>query len=154
MSARYPGLEPTRLIHESVRRLIDRMVSDLIEETRRRLDGAKPQSVDDIRRLGGPVVAFSEEMRDKERALKRFLFARMYRHERVMGAAGEAKQVVRRPLRCLSRRARASARGMARRRAGAHDSPETARLVADYIAGMTDLYAFDAHRRLTGSTSP
>ena len=71
------------------------MVSDLIEETRRRLDGAKPQSVDDIRRLGGPVVAFSDEMRDKERALKRFLFARMYRHERVMGAAGEAKQVVR-----------------------------------------------------------
>jgi dGTP triphosphohydrolase len=72
------------------------MVSDLIEETRRRLDGAKPQSVDDIRRLGGPVVAFSDSMRDKERALKRFLFTRMYRHERVMGAAGEAKQVVRR----------------------------------------------------------
>jgi dGTPase len=153
VSTRYPGLEPTRLIHESVRRLIDRMVSDLIEETRRRLDGAKPQSVDDIRRLGGPVVAFSDEMRDKERALKRFLFARMYRHERVMGAAGEAKQVVRRLFDAYLAEPELLPAEWRANSPAAH-SPETARLVADYIAGMTDLYAFDAHRRLTGSSSP
>jgi dGTPase len=117
------------------------------------LDGAKPQSVDDIRRLGGPVVAFSEEMRDKERALKRFLFTRMYRHERVMGAASEAKQVVRQLFDAyLAQPALLPAEWRAN--APAANSPETARLVADYIAGMTDLYAFDAHERLTGSTSP
>ena len=153
VSARYPGLEPTRLIHESVRRLIDRMVSDLIEETRRRLDGAKPQSVDDIRRLGGPVVAFSDAMRDKERALKRFLFTRMYRHERVMGAAGEAKQVVRRLFDAYIAEPELLPAEWRSNAPAAH-APETARLVADYIAGMTDLYAFDAYRRLTGSTAP
>jgi len=152
VDARYPGLEATRLIHESIRRLIDRMVSDLIEETRRRLEDARPRSVEDIRRLGGPVVAFSAGLRDKERALKGFLFARMYRHERVMSAAGEAKRVVRElfdayvtdPGR-LPPEWRAGA--------GAPHSAQTARLVADYIAGMTDPYAFEAHRRLTGTAS-
>ena len=149
VNARYPGLELSRLIHESVRRLIDRMVSDLIEETRRRLDGAQPQSVDDVRRLGGPVVAFSEAMREKERALKRFLFARMYRHERVMRATGEAKQVVRELFDTyLADPGRLPPEWSAG--AGLANAAETARLVADYIAGMTDLYAFDAHRRQIG----
>ena len=149
VNARYPGLELSRLTHESVRRLIDRMVSDLIEETRRRLDGAKPQSVDDVRRLGGPVVAFSEAMREKERALKRFLFARMYRHERVMRATIEAKQVVRELFDAyLADPGRLPPEWSAG--AGLANPAETARLVADYIAGMTDLYAFDAHRRLIG----
>ena len=151
--ARYPGLETTRLIHESVRRLIDRMVSDLLEETRRRIEGARPRSVDDIRRNGGPVVAFSSAMRDKERALKRFLFERMYRHPRVLRAVGGARLVVRGLFDAyLADPGRLPAEW--RSGAGAAGSRQTARLVADYIAGMTDRYAFEAHHRLTGSSMP
>jgi dGTPase len=153
VALRYPGLETTRLIHESVRRLIDRMVSDLIEETRRRLQDARPASVEEIRGLGGPVVAFSPPMREKERALKQFLFQRMYRHQRVMEAAGDAKLVVRKLFDAyLADPTKLPAEWRAK--AGAANSPETARLVADYIAGMTDPYAFDAHRRLTELTHP
>ena len=97
------------------------------------------------------MVAFSPPMREKERALKQFLFERMYRHQRVMEAAGEAKLVVRKLFDVyLADPGRLPAEWRAK--AGAAHSPETARLVADYIAGMTDPYAFDAHRRLTELT--
>src|SRR2546423_1098464 len=73
----YPGLEESRLIHESIRRLIDLMVRDLVEETRRALAASTPKSADDIRHLGRPIAAFSEAMRNHDRALKRFLYERM-----------------------------------------------------------------------------
>jgi dGTPase len=150
VSARYPGLEVQRLTHESVRRLIDRVVSDLIEETRRRLAEARPASVAEIRALGGPVVAFSTAMRDIDRALKRFLFERMYRHERVNRMTARAKRVVKELFGAyLDDPAMLPPEWRAQ--AGAANTAETARLVADYIAGMTDPYAFDAHRRLTGT---
>jgi dGTPase len=153
VSARYPGLEAPRLIHESIRRLIDRMASDLIEETRRRLAEANPQSVEDIRRLGRPMVAFSPVMRDNDRALKRFLFDRMYRHERVNRATARAKRVVQELFDAyLADPTRLP--GEWQVEAGPYGSVQTARLVADYIAGMTDPYAFDAYRRLTGTDLP
>src|SRR5262249_55987824 len=95
VAARYPGLEQSRLIHESVRRLIDCMVSDLIEETRRRLAEAAPRQVEEVRGLDHAVVSFSPAMRENDRALKRFLFERMYRHERVFRATVEASVAVR-----------------------------------------------------------
>lgn len=152
VAARYPGLEQSRLVHESIRRLIDRMVSDLIEETRRRLSEAAPRHVEDVRGLDRAVVSFSPAMRENDRALKRFLFERMYRHERVFRATVEASQAVSElfdayladPV-MLPPEWRAEAE-----EAG---SPATARLVADYIAGMTDRYAFEAHHRLTGTGS-
>src|SRR6202162_2554873 len=73
VAQRYPGLDEPRLIHESVRRMIDRMVRDMVSETRLRLADAVLKSADDIRALGEPVAAFSEEMRNHDRALKRFL---------------------------------------------------------------------------------
>src|SRR5438094_782659 len=82
MARREPGLEDARLIHEAIRRLIDSMVRDLIAETRRRLAESGVTSVDDVRRLGRPVAAFSDAMGNHDRALKRFLYERMYRHYR------------------------------------------------------------------------
>jgi dGTPase len=150
VAARYPGLEQSRLIHEAVRRLIDRMVSDLIEETRRRLAEAAPRHVEDIRRLDRAVVSFSPSMRENDRALKRFLFERMYRHERVFRATVEASQAVRDLFEAyLAEPAKLPPEWQAE--AGRPGSPETARLVADYIAGMTDRYAFEAQGRLTGT---
>ena len=146
---RYPGLAWSRLIHESIRRLIDRMVTDLIAETGRRLAAAAPRRVEDIRRLDRPVGAFSAAMRDNDRALKAFLWEHMYRHQRVARMSDTARRVVTelfdlfvgRPS-CLPPEWQANALGSA--------TPVTARLVADYIAGMTDRFALNEHRRLLG----
>ncbi len=153
VAARYPGLDEARLIHESIRRLIDRMASDLIAETRRRLADGRIRTVADIRGLGSPVAAFSDTMRAHDRALKAFLFERMYRHYRVNRMASKARRIVQELFtllldepQCLPSEWRLLADGQGR--AG------TARVVADYIAGMTDRYALDEHRRLFDRYAP
>jgi dGTPase len=146
VAERYPGIDEARLIHETIRRVIDRMVRDLVGETGRRLAGSGARSVDDVRRLSEPVAAFSPEMRNHDRALKRFLFERMYRHYRVNRMSSKARRVVRELFQlflaepeCLPREWRAPE--------GAGPA-ETARIVADYLAGMTDRFALDEHHRL------
>lgn len=144
---RYPGLERARLIHEAVRRMIDAMVTDLLTETRRRLEAAQPASADAIRALPEPVAAFSPEMAAANRALKDFLMERMYRHWRVNRMTSKARRVVRELFdlmhgepRTLPDEWRAMADGPG--------TPRTARVVCDYIAGMTDRFALDEHFRL------
>src|SRR5438045_775921 len=92
---RYPGVEESRLIHESIRRPIDLMVRDLVAETRRRLADSGVDSADRIRKLGRPVAAFSEAMGNHDRALKRFLYERMYRHDLVDRLTSHVRRVVR-----------------------------------------------------------
>jgi dGTPase len=147
IEARYPGLERSRLIHEAVRKLISLMVGDLLAETRRRLAEARPQSADDVRRMGRPVVAFSEEMQSHDRALKAFLFKRMYRHYKVNRMTAKAKRVVRE----LFAQFLQEPDGLPpewQARTNGPNSARTARVVADYIAGMTDNYALREHGRL------
>ena len=153
VSARYPGIEEPRLIHESIRRMIDHMVGDLIAETRSRLADSRAGSVDDVRALGAPVVAFSAEMRKNDRALKDFLFERMYRHYRVNRMSSKARRVVHDLFalylaepECLPREWRLMAAGP--------DDPQTARIAADYLAGMTDRFALDEHHRLFDTYAP
>ncbi|HWA48285.1 MAG TPA: deoxyguanosinetriphosphate triphosphohydrolase [Dongiaceae bacterium] len=143
----YPGLEAARLIHEAIRRMINLMVRDVIQESTRRLAQAQPKNVADIRARTAPVVAFSEAMRANDRGLKAFLFARMYRHHRVNQMTQKAKRVVselfelqlERPQ-CLPPEWQALT--------DAPGTATTARVVADYIAGMTDNFALDTHKRL------
>jgi dGTPase len=145
--ARYPGLAEARLVHETVRRMIDEMVNDLLAETRRRLAAAAPEDADAVRRHGAPMVAFSAEMREKSAGLRAFLFRRMYRHFRVNRMTSKARRVVADLFRlyhtepeCLPTEWREDT-----------DAPGTARsarVVADYIAGMTDRFALNEHRRL------
>jgi dGTPase len=143
----HPGLEPGRLTHEAVRRLINLMVSDLLAETRRRIAALAPDSADAVRRLDRPLVAFSDDMQANDRALKDFLFERMYRHYRVNRMTSKARRVVQELFGLLL-----AEPGILptewQREAGAPNTPETARVVADYIAGMTDRFALDEHRRL------
>jgi dGTPase len=143
----YPGLEEPRLIHESIRRMIDRMVGDTIAETGARLADSGARSADDIRVLTAPVVIFSDEMRRHATALKAFLFERMYRHYRVNRMSLKAHRVVRELFQaffaepdCLP--------GEWRLLAAGPGAAQTARIVADYLAGMTDRFALDEHRRL------
>jgi len=146
---RHPGLESGRLIHEAISRLIDLMVTDLIDETRRRLRTAQPKSVADLRRLATPVVAFSAPMAENDRALKRFLFEHMYRHEKVNQMTARARRVVG-DLFALYMSARAPLPADWRQLFDEDDETAKARVVADYIAGMTDRFALDEHRTHCG----
>jgi dGTPase len=143
----HPGLEPSRLTHEAVRRLINLMVSDLLAETRRRIAALKPDSADAVRRLDRPLVVFSDGMQANDRALKAFLFERMYRHYRVNRMTSKARRVVQDLFGLLLAEPQTLPTEW-QRQAGGPNSPETARVVADYIAGMTDRFALDEHRRL------
>ena len=143
----HPGLERSRLIHETTRRMIDRMVDDLLGETARRLETAAPQDAAGIRALDHPVVAMSHDMEIANRGLKKFLFERMYRHYRVNRMTTKARRVVKELFvllhsdpGCLPTRWREEAEKL--------DETARARMVCDYIAGMTDRFALDEHRRL------
>ena len=144
---RYPGLERTRLIHEMVRRLINGMVTDVLDESRRRIAELHPQSVEDIRTAKTAVVAFSPVMSEAEKQLKAFLFEHLYRHNSVARMRKVAHQVVTE----LFERMLAQPSELPTEWRGAAPAPNseaTARIVADYIAGMTDRYAFNEHNRL------
>jgi len=131
----YPAIAERRLIHETVRRMINELVVDLTDETRRRIAAAAPASVDDVR-AAPPLAAFSGPMRERSAQLKRFLSSRLYRHERVTAAMRDAQQVVRRLFDAYA--AEPSRMPDEHRERAERHGP---RAVADYIAGMTDRYA-------------
>ncbi len=145
--AKYPGIDEHRLINETTRRLIDRMIRDVLAESRRRLSALAPSSVEAIRGHDAAVVAFSSEMAAADRRLKEFLFERMYRHYRVNRMTSKARRVVRELFELLFREPDCLPQDW-RERARNADERRRARLVADYIAGMTDRFALLEHRRL------
>jgi len=147
VASRYAALEEPRLIHESIRRLIDRMVGDLIGETNKRLADSAVRSADEVRALKAPVVAFSDEMRRNDRVLKAFLFERMYRHYRVNRMGSKARRVVH-DLFTLYLAEPRYLPGEWSHLAGGPVEPQTARVAADYLAGMTDRFALDEHQRV------
>ncbi|MEP9353362.1 deoxyguanosinetriphosphate triphosphohydrolase [Xanthobacter sp. KR7-65] len=144
--ARYAALDVPRTVNEVLRRVITCLIEDVVEESGRIAQEAGVACADDVRALGRPVIAFSDGMRQKEKALKGFLFPRMYRHERVNRIMTDAQQV----LRDLFAHFIARPQDMP---ASWHDDLEglgearLARRVCDYIAGMTDRYALDQHAR-------
>ena len=138
--------EPERFAHETVRRLIDRLVTDLLAETRRRLERTAPRDPAEVR-AAGKLVAFSDGVAQELAALRAFLHERVYRHYKVNRMALKAQRLVRQLFdvfleapQCLPDRWR--------RQAGEPGSRRTAETVRDYIAGMTDRYALDEHDRL------
>jgi len=147
VGARYPAIEEPRLIHEAIRRVIDHMVSDLIAEARARLADSSVRSAAEIRGLGEPIVAFSAAMRRNDRALKDFLFERMYRHHRVNRMSSKARRVVHDLFALYLAEPQFLPREWRDLAAGA-DEPRTARVAADYLAGMTDRFALNEHHRL------
>jgi dGTPase len=153
VETRHPGLEEPRLVHEAIRRVIDHMVRDVVAETGARLAAAGVRSVDDIRALPRPVVAFSETMREHDRALKTFLFERMYRHWRVNRMSVKARRVVNDLFALYLAEPHALPREWQHFAAGP-DEQQTARVAADYLAGMTDRFALDEHHRLFDTYAP
>lgn len=149
--AKDKDLETSRAIYEMTRAMITLMIADSVLETRGRLRRLGPGSPDDIRGAGFDVVAFSDEMAKGIRDLKVFLFERVYRHERVMRVMGGAEQVVgdlfRRYLAEPALLPTAWQEAISRR-----EGRRLARLVADFVAGMTDRMAIAEHRRLFDAT--
>jgi dGTPase len=148
----YRKLTPKQLRHETIRRLISTLITDVTANTRRRLAEVGPADIDAVRAQARPLVAFSAELRRESTALKRFLFKHLYRHERVRRMTDKAHDVIARLFADLFAEPRrmppehhAAAR-KAERRAG---KAGRARIVADYIAGMTDRYALAEYERLT-----
>jgi dGTPase len=149
--AAYPELDPARLVHEFVRRLIGLLIEDVNAETMRRLAALVPGSADDVRQASAPVVAFSPMIAEAERLIKGFLETRMYRHARIQRVMNDAAGVVR----DLFARYSADPDELpAEWKEGLVDADDTARArrIADFIAGMTDRYALAEHARLFDST--
>jgi dGTPase len=139
---------PPRLRHETIRRVIDTMVNDLIGETTKRLVKLAPQNPEAIRRSKHRVVAFSPVMAEANQAIKDFLFARMYRHWRVNRMSAKARRLTDELYRLLLADPSLLPDDW-RARAGEQGTHRAATIVGDYVAGMTDRYAMDEHRRLT-----
>jgi dGTPase len=142
---RYPGVPERRMIHETVRAMINTLVTDVIRETTGRLAAAAPGSVDEVRGAAA-LVAFSDGVRAEADTLKAFLFARLYRHYRVMRMTAKASRVVTALFGAFHDEPRLLPPDY-RDRAAA-DRVAAPRVIADYIAGMTDRFAIREHRRL------
>jgi dGTPase len=149
----YPDLDDRRLAAETIRRVINMMVEDVVAEAGRRLHALAPRSADDLRAAPEPVVAFSRPMIEANQEVREFLFRRMYRHWRVNRAAQKSKRVSQLLFQLLHGGPQMLPTRWAER-AGEAGSAECALVVCDYIAGMTDRYALEEHRRLTDPNVP
>ena len=142
-----PDLDPARQVHELTRRVITRMVEDVVGEGRLRLERLAPVGPDDIRRAGGPVACFSGEMVEADRSIKAFLFEGLYRHPRLMAVRRDAECIVR-DLFARFTQVPDTMPQEWRRDLDLVEDGKVARRAADYIAGMTDRFALGEHRRL------
>jgi dGTPase len=150
VTGRYPDLGERRLIHEVVRRMINRVVVDLIRTSQALLEAANPASIEEVRSQSRPLIALSDSTREEHVELMHFLRERLYRHYKVLRMTAKARRVVTElfeafladiqlmPPEHREAATRGETQGTAAR----------ARAVADYIAGMTDRYAILEHRRL------
>ena len=151
VTAKYPDLAGRRLVHEVVRRMIDWLVNDLVDASRRAIADAAPASVEDVRARPTPLLRFGDEVAAEHLELKRYLRQHLYRHYKVLRMTTKAGRVVRELFDAMQGDPdlMPTEHQQAARRLEAVDG-ETgrARAVADYIAGMTDRYAILEHRRL------
>ena len=151
VTARYASLTPRQLRHETIRRMINALVIDLQTETARRLADAAPADIDAVREHGAPLVTFSAGMERDNRDLKRFLYEHLYKHHQVYRVMHKARRIVRELFEALFGDIRLlppEFHVMADEAEAVGGVTSRARVVADYIAGMTDRYAQDEHARL------
>jgi dGTPase len=155
----YPTLaEPTqvrRLLYESIRRMLSAQVYDVIASTAAALKDAAPHNLTAVRQHPTTFIRFSSPMRAQSAELKAFLLRKLYRHPQVMQTSGQAQQVVRELFAVYQSQPSEMPASHAMRitqeiMQGVASSQVTARVVADYIAGMTDRFAVREHARLTG----
>ncbi|MHB8534705.1 MAG: deoxyguanosinetriphosphate triphosphohydrolase [Sulfuricaulis sp.] len=145
---RYPDIAPRRAVYETVRRMINHVVTDLIDNCRRLIEESGIQHIEDVRRRSAPLIAYTPAVAEETRELKRFLRQNLYAHERVTRMMGEAVKVVRELFEAFMRDPALLPPQYQDKLSGQQHPGERARIVADYIAGMTDRYALREHKRL------
>ena len=138
----YPDLPERRVVHETVRRMINTLVTDLILQSERNISAQGLSTIEDVR-TAPAMIAFSAEMVEQQRALKNFLHTHLYRHYRVMRMSSKARRIISDLFAVFMQDARLLPPPFQRQAEQEH-----ARAVADYIAGMTDRYAIREHRRI------
>lgn len=139
---KYPDLRGRRLIHETIRRMINALVVDLCTQSTLNIQMAAPADIGAVRR-SPPLIAFSNEMQAQQAELKRFLRNKLYRHYRVNRMSAKAERIIRQLFEVFIQDASLMPDEFQLRAREDH-----ARAVADYIAGMTDRYAIREYRRL------
>jgi len=150
VDAIYPGLDPMRRRHEALRRVFGRMVEDVIAVARNRLEAAQPKTVEDIRSLGATVIRFSKPLYQDLKAIRGFLFTRMYRAPSVMAERAKVTAAINDLFPLFLNDPALLPPQWAPDVAGARSETDLARVVADYVAGMTDRFALLEHQRLCG----
>ncbi len=138
----YPNIEGRRLVHETVRRMIDTLVTDLIRHSAACIREHAPSSPDEVRKLP-PMIRFSERIQREQAELKQFLRANLYRHYHVSRMSSKARRIISDLFQAFL-----AEPGLLPPEFQARAEADTPRAIADYIAGMTDRYAIVEHRRL------
>ncbi|MBB2920892.1 MULTISPECIES: deoxyguanosinetriphosphate triphosphohydrolase [Cupriavidus] len=138
----FPGINGRRAINETVRRMINTLIVDLIETTSRNIADTNPRNIDAVR-AAGPLVGFSAQIHEEAAALKRFLFRHLYRHYLVMRMSAKAQRIVGDLFQAFM----SDPRLLPPQYQASHGGDQS-RLIAHYIAGMTDRYAIREHRRI------
>jgi dGTPase len=146
IQARYPSLDPARRVHEVMRRLITRMIEDVIAESQMRLAALAPRDAAAIRHAAQAVVAFSPAFVQADKDIKGFLYPRMYRHVRVVSVMQDAESVIADLFAHFSANF-GDLPAEWREGFDTLDFAARARRIGDYIAGMTDRYALAEHAR-------
>ena len=153
---RWPGLEPMRRRHEALRRVFGVMVEDVIAVAQARIAEAQPESADAVRALGAPIIRFSVPLFAELKVIREFLFHRLYRAPSVMEMRRRVSLVVEELFALFIAEPRHMPADWQADVAAARASGETAlaRIVADYVSGMTDRFAIQEHARLFGLPPP
>ena len=138
----FPRIEGRRLVHETVRRMIDTLVTDLIRQSAANIRDLAPESAEDIRRAP-PLIRFSDRIQREQAELKRFLHVNLYRHYRVSRMSSKARRIISDLFEAFL-----AEPGLLPPEFQARAQQDRPRAIADYIAGMTDRYAIVEHRRL------
>ena len=141
----HPDLPERRVVHETVRRMINTLVTDLIQQSERNIAGQQPATLEEVRSAPA-MIAFSPELNERQRALKSFLHAHLYRHYRVMRMGVKAQRIISDLFGIFMEDSRLLPPQF-QPPAGQAEG-KCARAVSDYIAGMTDRYAIREHRRI------
>jgi len=147
---KYPGLNYYRRRHEALRRFFGLLVEDVINVSRARLDDLSPETVIDIRHAGRPMVQFSDDVFEKLKVIREFLFHRMYRAPEVIEMRKVVTRVVMELFPLFMAQTDLLPKQWRKDVAEAEGETALARIVADYIAGMTDRFAIQEHARLIG----
>lgn len=153
---KWQDLDDTHLRHEIIRRMINFVVSDLIETSKTLIQGVKPNNIDEVRTCGKSLIRMSDKTEAMHKRLKKFLRDNLYRHERVNSMANEAKKTIEYLFNAYMNKPALLPDKIQEKIASNTDDKEGvkfARLVADYIAGMTDRFAFSEKERIDGNST-